>query len=99
MNYLDVYFNRVFHLGETPNEIALNSNIRSFERWLANSPFTVDYLSVERGLYFNGIIQTSKDKEEKKLMYLYVAVDIPIRVGDILTWQQDNGVVEKWLLL
>ena len=99
MNYLDVYFNRVFHLGETPNEIALNSNIRSFERWLANSPFAVENLSVERGLYFSGIIQTSKDKEEKKLMYLYVANDIPIQVGDILTWIQDNGAIEKWLLL
>lgn len=99
MNYLDVYFARTYHLGETPQEIALNSNIRSFERWLANSPFTVENLSVERGLYFSGIIQTSKDKEEKKLMYLYVALDIPVRVGDILTWVQDNGAIEKWLLL
>lgn len=99
MNYLDVYFNRINHLGETATEIALNSNIRSFERWLAGSPFTVENLSVERGLYFSGIIQTSKDKEEKKLMYLYVANDIPIQVGDILTWIQDNGTIEKWILL
>jgi hypothetical protein len=86
MNYLDVYYSRVFHLGENANEIARNNNIRSFERWLANSPFTVENLSVERGLYFSGIIQTSKDKEEKKLMYLYVSIDIPVVVGDILTW-------------
>lgn len=99
MNYLDVYFNRINHLGETATEVALNSNIRSFERWLAGSPFTVENLSVERGLYFSGIIQTSKDKEEKKLMYLYVANDIPIQVGDILTWIQDNGTIEKWILL
>ena len=99
MNYLDVYYSRVFHLGENANEIARNNNIRSFERWLANSPFTVENLSVERGLYFSGIIQTSKDKEEKKLMYLYVSIDIPVVVGDILTWTQDNGAVEKWLLL
>jgi hypothetical protein len=32
-------------------------------------------------------------------MYLYVANDIPIQVGDILTWIQDNGATEKWLLL
>jgi uncharacterized protein YijF (DUF1287 family) len=32
-------------------------------------------------------------------MYLYVANDIPIQVGDILTWRQDNGAIEKWLLL
>ena len=66
---------------------------------MAQSPFTVVDLSVERGYYFSGIIETSKDKEEKKLMYLYVALDIPIKVGDILTWRQDNGVTEKWLLL
>ena len=99
MNYRDVYYSRIYHMGESANEIALNSNIRSFERWLAGSPFTVENLSVERGLYFSGIIQTSKDKEEKKLMYLYVANDIPIQVGDILTWIQDNGAIEKWLLL
>ena len=99
MNYLDVYFSRVNHFGETPAERIKNSGIVAFEKWMAQSPFTVMDLSVERGYYFSGIIETSKDREEKKLMYLYVANDIPIRVGDILTWRQDNGVIEKWLLL
>lgn len=99
MNYLDVYFSRINHFGETVAERIKNSGIVAFEKWLAQSPFTVEDLSVERGLYFSGIIQTSKDIEEKKLMYLYVANDIPIVVGDILTWRQDNGAIEKWLLL
>ena len=99
MNYLDVYFSRVNHFGDTYAERLKNSGIVAFEKWMARSPFTVIDLSVERGLYFSGIIETSKDKEEKKLMYLYVALDIPIQVGDILTWRQDNGVIEKWLLL
>ena len=99
MNYLDVYFSRVNHFGETTAERIKNSGIVAFEKWMAQSPFTVLDLSVERGYYFSGIIETSKDKEEKKLMYLYVALDIPIKVGDILTWRQDNGVIEKWLLL
>ena len=99
MNYLDVYFSRVNHFGETTAERIKNSGIVAFEKWLAQSPFTVTDLSVERGLYFSGIIQTSKDKEEEKIMYLYVANDIPIVVGDILTWRQDNGAIEKWLLL
>ena len=99
MNYLDVYFSRVNHFGETKAERIKNSGIVAFEKWMAQSPFTVTDLSVERGLYFSGIIQTNKDKEEKKIMYLYVANDIPIVVGDILTWRQDNGVTEKWLLL
>lgn len=99
MNYLDVYYSRVNHFGETYAERLKNSGIVAFEKWMARSPFTVTDLSVERGLYFSGIIETSKDKEEKKLMYLYVSNDIPIQVGDILTWRQDNGVIEKWLLL
>ena len=99
MNYLDVYFSRVNHFGETVAERIKNSGIVAFEKWMAQSPFTVTDLSVERGLYFSGIIQTRKDEEEKKIMYLYVANDIPIVVGDILTWRQDNGAVEKWLLL
>ena len=99
MNYLDVYFSRVNHFGETTAERIKNSGIVAFEKWMAQSPFTVVDLSVERGYYFSGIIETSKDKEEKKIMYLYVANDIPIKVGDILTWRQDNGAVEKWLLL
>ena len=99
MNYLDVYFSRLNYFGETTAERIKNSGIVEFEKWLAQSPLTVTDLSVERGLYFSGIIQTNKDKEEKKIMYLYVALDIPIQVGDILTWRQDNGAVEKWLLL
>lgn len=99
MNYLEVYFSRVNHFGETTADRIKNSGIVAFEKWLAQSPFTVEDLSVERGLYFSGIIQTSKDKVERKIMYLYVANDIPIVVGDILTWRQDNGSIEKWLLL
>jgi len=99
VNYLDVYFSRLNYFGETQAERIKNSGIVAFEKWLAQSPFAVTDLSVERGLYFSGIIQTSKDREEKKLMYLYVANDIPIRVGDILTWRQDDGAIEKWLLL
>ena len=99
MNYLDVYFSRVNHFGETTADRIKNSGIMAFEKWKAQSPFTVTDLSVERGLYFSGIIETNKDKEAKKIMYLYVANDIPIQVGDILTWRQDNGAIEKWLLL
>ena len=99
VNYLDVYFSRVNHFGETPAERIKNSGIVAFEKWMAQSPFTVTDLSVERGYYFSGIIETSKDRTEQKIMYLYVANDIPIVVGDILTWRQDNGAIEKWLLL
>ena len=99
MNYLDVYFSRVNHFGETQAERIKNSGIVAFAKWMAQSPCTVLDLSVERGLYFSGIIETSKDREEKKIMVLYVAVDIPIKVGDIMNWRQDDGTDERWILL
>ena len=99
MNYLDVYFSRVNHLGETTGERITNGGIRSFQRWKNESPHTVTTLSVERGLYFDGIILSNKDKDYQKIMILNVANDIPIRVGDIMNWQQDDGELEKWLLI
>lgn len=95
--YLDVYFSRVFHRGESVAEVAQNTGERSFESWLASSTHTVKDLSVERGLYFSGIILTDKDKEQQKIMYLNVANNIPIVVGDIVNWQCD-GTVEKWII-
>ena len=99
MNYLDVYFSRINHLGETTAERIRNGGIRSFEKWMAESPHTIRNLSVERGIYFDGIILTSKDKEYEKIMFLEVALDIPIKVGDIMNWVLDDGSVEKWLLI
>ena len=99
MNYLDVYFSRINHLGDTTAERIRNGGIRSFEKWMAESPHTVQDLSVERGLYFNGIILTNKDKEYQKIMFLNVANDISIKVGDIMNWTLDNGDIEKWLLI
>ena len=99
MNYLDVYFSRINHMGETTAERIRNGGIRSFEKWLGQSPHTIRNLSVERGIYFDGIILTSKDKEYEKIMFLEVANDIPLLIGDIMNWALDNGEVEKWLLI
>lgn len=99
MNYIDVYFSRLNHLGETTTERIRNGGIRSFEKWLNESPFTVSNLSVERGLYFRGIIESNKDKEYEKIMFLRVANDIPLLVGDILNWPLEDGSIEKWILL
>lgn len=99
MSYLDVYFSRLNHLGETTAERIQNSGMRSFEKWLAESPHTVRNLSVERGIYFDGIILTRKDKEYEKIMFLEVANNIPIQVGDIMNWEVENGSIEKWILI
>ena len=99
MHYLDVYWSRINHLGETTAERIKNGGIRSFEKWMAESPHTVRDLSVERGLYFDGLILTNKDKEYEKIMFLNVANDIPIRVGDIMNWVIEDGTIEKWILI
>ena len=98
MNYLDVYFSRVNHLGETTAERIRNGGIRSFQKWMEESPHTLRNLSVERGLYFDGIILTNKDKEYQKIMFLNVANDIPLVIGDIMNWRLDDGSIEKWLI-
>lgn len=99
MNYLNTYFSRINHLGETTAERIRNGGIRSFEKWLAESPHTLRNLSVERGLYFSGIILSNKDKEYQKIMFLNVANDIPIQIGDIMNWPLEDGTIEKWLLI
>ena len=98
MSYLDVYWSRINHNGETTAERIRSGGIRSFEKWMAESPHTIKNLSVERGLYFSGIILTSKDKQYEKIMFLNVSNDIPIVVGDIMNWILDDGSVEKWII-
>ena len=98
MNYRDVYFSRVNHMGETMQERILNGGMRSFMKWLAEAPETVRGLSVERGIYFDGIIEENKDKEHKKIMFLHVSNDTPLVVGDIMNWTTNSGILEKWLI-
>ena len=99
MSYYNVYLSRLNHMGNTTAERIRESGIRSFQKWMAESPHTVRNLSVERGLFFDGIILTSKDRAYEKIMFLNVANDIPLLIGDIMSWQLDNGDVEKWILL
>lgn len=98
-NYYSVYQSRINHLGESTAERIRNGGIRSFYKWMAESPHTVRQLSVERGIYFDGIILTSKDKEYEKIMFLNVANDIPLKVGDIMNWTLDDGSIEKWIIV
>lgn len=96
-NYIDVYFSRVSHYGETFAEQVKNKGERHFDKILAQSPHKVS-LSVERGLYFDGVILEDKDSESEKIMKLNVANNIPIRVGDMINWF-DDGCLEKWLIV
>ena len=98
MNYSDVYFSRINHLGTTTAERIRNGGIRSFEKWMAESPHTIRQLSTEKGLFFDGIILTSKDKQYQKIMFLNVSNNIPLTIGDIVNWTLDDGSIEKWLI-
>lgn len=99
MNYLDVYWARTNHLGETTAERIRNRNIRSFQKRLDESPHAIKNLSVERGLYFEGIVLSNKDKEHEKIMFLEVANDVSLLIGDIMNWPLETGETEKWILV
>lgn len=99
MSYLEVYYSRLNHMGNTTGERITNGGIRTFQRWKNESPHTISNLSVERGLYFDGIILQNKDKTYQKIMHLNVSNDISLCIGDIMNWVQPDGTLEKWLLL
>ena len=99
MNYLDVYNSRINHMGQTTAERIRNSGIRSFYKWMAQSPHTVRNLSVERGIYFDGIILTSKDKQYQKIMFLNVSNKTTLLIGDIINWVLDDGTIQKWIII
>lgn len=99
MNYLDVYHSRINFMGESTAQRIRNGGIRSFYKWLAQSPHTVRNLSVERGIYFDAIILTNKDKEATKIMLLNVSNDTFLLIGDIINWELDNGTIEKWIII
>lgn len=99
MNYLDVYQSRINHLGHTTAERIRNAGIRSYDKWLAESPHTVRQLHAERGLYFDGIIIRHKDKEYEKIMLLHISNNTDVRIGDIIDWIQDDKTIEHWIVI
>ena len=86
-------------MGDSTAERIRNSGIRSFYKWLAESPHTIRDLSVERGINFDAIILTNKDKEAKKILQLNVSNDTLLLVGDIINWQLEDGSLEKWIII
>lgn len=90
-NYLDVYFSRVSHLGDSVAEVAQNSGAISFNKWLSESPNAVD-LRVEDSFYFKGIILTNKQDENKLTKQLCVANNVPLKIGHVVVWDD-----ERWI--
>ena len=94
LNYMDVYFSRASHRGKTVAEVATNTGIRSFEKWLEESPnVPANDLQIEDKCFFRGVILSKKDDENKKIKELHVALDVPVEIGDIVIWDD-----ERWLV-
>lgn len=94
MNYADIYFSRVAHRGKTAAEVATNSGIRSFEKWLDESPnVPANDLQIENKCFFRGIILSKKDDENKKIKELHVALGVPAEVGDIVLWDDEHWII------
>lgn len=94
LNYMDVYFSRASHRGKTVAEVVTNTGIRSFEKWLEESPnVPANDLQIEDKCFFRGIILSKKDDENKKIKELHVALDVPVEIGDIVIWDD-----ERWLV-
>ena len=98
MDYIDVYFSRVNHLGPNTAKRIRNGGIISLKKWMAESPHTVQGLTTEKNVVFDGILNRNKDKEYQKILFLHVDLKEPLQVGDIINWEQDDGTIEKWLI-
>lgn len=89
-DYIDVYFSRVNHLGSTLQERVKNSNNRSFKKWLAENP---QNLSANDKYFFQGRILSLKQSESELHKMLYVDLDIPIKIGDLIKWENEYWII------
>lgn len=89
-DYIDVYFSRVNHLGNTLQERVKNSNNRSFKKWLAENP---QNLSANDKYFFQGRILSLKQNESELHKMLYVDLDIPIKIGDLIKWGSEYWII------
>lgn len=92
--YYDVYRKRSAHLGITPQERAFNSGILEFKRTLHYDQHTVRNLKC-RDLYFDGIILTDKQDENRVSQILHTELNVEIGVGDMVIWDNSPWLIYK----
>ena len=96
-SYLSAYISRSTHLGSNPQTRAFNSGILEFRRNLKYNQHT------QRGLYvdgnphnrFDGVILTDKQDENRVSQILTVELDVPIKVGDLIMWDEDRWLIYR----
>lgn len=96
-SYLSAYISRSTHLGNNPQTRAFNSGILEFRRNLKYNQHT------QRGLYvdgnphnrFDGVILTDKQDENRVSQILTVELDVPIKVGDLIMWNEDRWLIYR----
>ena len=96
-SYLSAYISRSTHLGNNPQTRAFNSGVIEFRRNLKYNQHT------QRGLYvdgnpqdlFDGVILTDKQDENRVSQILTVELDVPIKVGDLIMWNNDRWLIYR----
>lgn len=95
--YLTTYISRSTHLGGNPQARAFNSGVLEFRRNLKYNQHT------QRGLYvdgnphnrFDGVILTDKEDDNRVSQILTVELDVSIKVGDLIMWNDDRWLIYR----
>ena len=95
LNYMDVYFSRASHRGKTVAEVATNTGIRSFEKWLEESPnVPANDVQIENKCFFRGVILSNKDDENKKINAAEFVAECMFEIFSII--RKKENVIEEY---
>lgn len=97
MKYIDVYKKRVEHLGTNPQRRAMESGILEFSRSLRYNEHTQRSLHKDGdSLTFDGIVLTNKEDDNKSTQILLTELDVPLKCGDIVIWNNERWLVYQY---
>lgn len=92
--YFDVYRKRATHLGVSPQERAFKSGQLEFKKTLHYSQHAVRDLKC-RDFYFDGIILTDKQDQNRTSLVLLTELSVEIDVGDLVEWGDTPWLLYK----
>jgi hydroxyacyl-ACP dehydratase HTD2-like protein with hotdog domain len=96
VNYYDVYERRAGFLGTTPQERAFKSGILEFRRYLKYNQHTVRGLKrVKDESYFDGVILTDKEDENRVSQILLVDLETSLEPGDLVLWNDEHWLIYR----
>lgn len=92
--YFDVYRKRATHLGVTPQERAFKSGQLEFKKNLHYNQHTVRDLKC-RDFYFDGVVLTDKQDQNRTSLILLTELSVEIKVGDLVEWDEKPWLIYK----